>query len=202
MISLGLIDMEITKNQVRDILYSYGIGSILTSEDQRILEQVLQKHHHAAKKIGTGVDYFSVNDGFYGTRCFYVHRTDGTRIDFSFLSCFTKPKNDFAKAARKSVEPFIMNFRYSLPEKFNCPILGIPIMRKNCHVDHIAPLTFKNIIAQFLDIYKPQNIQYDYSGIGVSFIDKQLEKEFIQFHAIVSNLRGISKKANLSLPKT
>lgn len=194
--------MEITKEKVREILYSYGIGAILDKKDEKIITALLQTHPNVGEKIGSGIEYIFVHDGSYGTQCFWIMRTDGTRIDFSFLSCFKKKQpDDFPKAARKAVEPSVKRFRETLPHEFTCPILGIPLTPTTCHIDHVAPLTFKEILRLFRKEYPFTDIEYDHEGIGVSFSDKDIEKEFIRFHDSIAVLRGISKKANLSLPK-
>lgn len=193
--------MKVTKEEVRAILYAYPLNAILSPDHEKIVLGILQDHPNAIEKVDVGVQCIFVKDGSYGTRCFWLHRIDGTYVDFSFLACFDKPRDDFPKAARRAVEPSIKEFRDTLPETFNCPILGIPLTPTTCHIDHVAPLTFKQIIKLFRGHRTEDIIEYDHSGIGVCFSDKDLEKEFIKFHDVIAVLRGISKKANLSLPK-
>lgn len=60
--------------------------------DQRLLGELLALHPRAAEKVGPGVEHFYVAGAAYGSRCFYVKRTDGTRTDFSYLKCLAAPK--------------------------------------------------------------------------------------------------------------
>ena len=71
----------------RVILYRHEIGQRIPDPDAAELEWLLERHSEAADKIGSGVDYFSVRDAIYGTRCFEVARVDGTATDFSFKNC-------------------------------------------------------------------------------------------------------------------
>jgi hypothetical protein len=71
----------------RAILYRYAIGERIPEPDATELEWLLERHSEATEKIGAGVDYFSVRAALYGTRCFEVVRTDGSKTDFSFRNC-------------------------------------------------------------------------------------------------------------------
>lgn len=48
---------------------------------------LVSRHPRAAEKIGAGIDHFTIGIADYGTLCFYLHRVDGTRTDFSYLKC-------------------------------------------------------------------------------------------------------------------
>lgn len=192
------MDMEYKADDIRAILHSYELGARVSQEHFNILYALLQNHPNVKEKIGTGVHYFSVGNGDYGTRCFYIHRNDNTFIDFSFNACFGRKVDDFSKAARRAVEPSIKKFRITLPESFPCPIDGSALTRWSAHIDHAPPNTFRQIVKQFK---KPKDIQYAHDGIGVSFIDEKLAESFVAFHDSIATLRGISKEANQKLPK-
>lgn len=193
-----------SKEDIRTMLYVYEIGTTVSASDTATLSELLLSHPRAEEKIGSGVVGFTVEEGGYGTRCFFVHRTDCTRVDFSYLSCFRKKQPDlFSKAARKSIEPSVALFRDTLPASFECPILHIPIMRRTAHIDHAPPNTFRRIVQLFIEEFgvRIENVRYDRTGIGVIFLDTDLADWFRDFHDEHAVLRGISKKANLSLPR-
>jgi hypothetical protein len=48
---------------------------------------LVARHPRAAEKVGTGIHHFTVEPAMGGTRCFYVTRADGTKVDFSTLKC-------------------------------------------------------------------------------------------------------------------
>ncbi len=66
-----------------DMLHRYDLGDRVSAEDSVILRAALENHQNATDKIGCGVSYFSVRSADFGTRCFWVNRTDGTTEKFS-----------------------------------------------------------------------------------------------------------------------
>lgn len=195
--------MKKLKDYLREILHTYELGTFVSEGDSKILKVVVSRHPRAIEKMGTGIVGFTVEDGTYGNRCFYVHRSDGTKTDFSFLKCFGKKNDDFSSACRRAVEPSTIQFRTTLPDAFDCPILDIPITSTTCHIDHAPPNTFRQIVKAFVleNSIDTSSVEYDRSGIGVSFKDQEMRDSFIKFHDDRAQLRGISKEANLSLPK-
>ncbi|MEM6411760.1 MAG: DCL family protein [Pseudomonadota bacterium] len=73
---------------LREMLYKYDLGDMVTDEDAKILTHLVQMHPEAAEKIGAGIKSFSVRTAEYGTRCFWVNRVDGTTEKFSFRACY------------------------------------------------------------------------------------------------------------------
>jgi hypothetical protein len=71
----------------RRMLNRYGVGERVAEDDGVQLGWLLARHPDAEEKIGTGVDYFSVRNAEFGTRCFEVVRSDGSKTDFSFRWC-------------------------------------------------------------------------------------------------------------------
>ncbi|MBX3445657.1 MAG: DCL family protein [Parvibaculaceae bacterium] len=69
------------------MLYKYDLGDKVSADDAAILMGALVLHPEATEKIGCGISHFSVRSGGFGTRCFWVNRTDGTTEDFSFRTC-------------------------------------------------------------------------------------------------------------------
>ena len=73
----------------RTMLNRYSIGDIVPPGDGIDLSALLKRHNEKDEKIGVGIDHFEVGpapDGF-GGKCFWIVRTDGSRIDFSFKHC-------------------------------------------------------------------------------------------------------------------
>ena len=193
----------ITEQQTREILYKYAFGRVLDSSDTEALKEVINNHPRAKEKIGSGISHLTVEDAGRNTRCFYIHHTDGTCIDFSFIKCFKKSPKDFPASARRAVEGQIYEFRDTLPTTFLCPINGMALTPATAHIDHVPPMTFKQIIALFIKEHQIdiKNVSYDRSGIGVRFNDSVLAFLFAEFHRKHAVLRAISKEANLSLPR-
>ncbi|CAN6239319.1 unnamed protein product [Urochloa humidicola] len=77
---------------VRMILHSgkYESGERLSPEHEKaILERLLPYHPQYDKKIGCGIDYITVglHPEFENSRCLFIVRKDGERVDFSFWKC-------------------------------------------------------------------------------------------------------------------
>lgn len=69
----------------RSLLNGHAIGArVSAAGDHRFLADLLQLHPHASEKIGAGIAFFSVTSQDRKTRCFIVHRVDGSSTDFSF----------------------------------------------------------------------------------------------------------------------
>ncbi len=69
------------------ILYRYKNGEMVSVKDAPIIRYLLEHHPDKAQKIGKGIHHFFVARNMGGTRCFYVHRKDGSNIDFSYKKC-------------------------------------------------------------------------------------------------------------------
>jgi hypothetical protein len=70
------------------MLYKYDLGDKVSADDAEHLACLVAMHPQANEKIGTGIESFSVRTADYGTRCFWVNRTDGTTERFSFKACY------------------------------------------------------------------------------------------------------------------
>ncbi|MBK9002850.1 MAG: DCL family protein [Sphingomonadales bacterium] len=69
------------------ILQKYDVGDKVSADDSKTLLDALAHHPEAESKIGCGVVSFSVRSADFGTKCFWVNRTDGTTEKFSHKAC-------------------------------------------------------------------------------------------------------------------
>lgn len=79
-----------------DMLNRYGIGEQVSAEDAADLSALLDRHDELEEKVGTGVTGFEISTPptdvpQFSKRCFWVIRSDGSKIDFSIGHCL-KPK--------------------------------------------------------------------------------------------------------------
>ena len=51
------------------------------------LRDLLLRHPRATEKIKFGIKHFTIDDDHSGYVCFQLHRSDGSRSDFSFHKC-------------------------------------------------------------------------------------------------------------------
>jgi hypothetical protein len=68
---------------LNSILQKYDVGDKVSADDSKVLTDALAHHPEAEDKIGCGVLSFSVRGADFGTKCFFVNRTDGTSARFS-----------------------------------------------------------------------------------------------------------------------
>lgn len=68
------------------MLNRYDVGDRVSAVDAVFLEAALARNPEAEEKIGPGIKDFSVRTADYGTKCFWVNRTDGTTVKFSHKS--------------------------------------------------------------------------------------------------------------------
>ncbi|MGR7995086.1 DCL family protein [Xanthobacter sp. ZOL 2024] len=69
------------------MLNRYDIGDRVSAADAVILRAALVLHPEAKEKIGSGIRDFSVRSADFGTKCFWINRTDGTTEKFSHKAC-------------------------------------------------------------------------------------------------------------------
>lgn len=69
------------------MLNKYDVGDRVSVSDAAILSAALVLHPEAADKIGSGIRDFSVRSADFGSKCFWVNRTDGTTEKFSHKAC-------------------------------------------------------------------------------------------------------------------
>lgn len=80
----------------RAMLNRYSIGDRVSAIDALDLAALLNRHEEKDEKVGSGIAYFEVNKPPadtppFSTRCFWLIRKDGSRIDVSYVHCL-KPK--------------------------------------------------------------------------------------------------------------
>lgn len=83
-------------NFFREMLNKYPMGARVSDADAADLTALLKLHTERKEKIGVGIDHFEVNKPPadappFSKRCFWLIRTDGSRIDVSYTHCL-KPK--------------------------------------------------------------------------------------------------------------
>jgi Protein of unknown function (DUF3223) len=71
----------------KGMLNRYDVGDKVSTADEDLLRAALALHPKTAEKIGCGVTHFSVRSADFGSKCFWVNRTDGTTEKFSYITC-------------------------------------------------------------------------------------------------------------------
>lgn len=78
------------------MLNRYSVGACVSETDAKDLTALLKRHDERDEKVGAGIDHFEVSaapDGHPG-KCFWIVRTDGSKIDISFRHCLEARAGD------------------------------------------------------------------------------------------------------------
>jgi len=85
-------DMKFAKkgdalDHLKSILNSYSPEERVSPLDEIFLLEALKKHPEVSEKFGVGIAHLFVRRADYGTKCFWIKRTDGSEERFSYISC-------------------------------------------------------------------------------------------------------------------
>jgi hypothetical protein len=205
---------DAAKEHFRNILYRHVIGSRIPDPDATALSWLLERHPEFDQKIGVGIEYFSVRDAIYGTRCFEIVRTDGSKTDFSFGSCVhgkpPPPLTEALAALRAEVTGDILKKKreWFLEHGDNegrvaCAITGARVTIDEAHADHAPPRPFGTLAISFLTargirpgpslVTPPGDNQYQ-----PLLADRNLARAWSDYHHELAVIRIVAKSANLT----
>jgi hypothetical protein len=198
------------------MLARYRNGESVNEADSEFLRGLLERHPEAFQKIGCGVRRFFRDRAPEGmTDCFWLEREDGRSTDFSYKSCVgAKCKSlyqEFAEACRQAVQPRLNAAKKEHFERYGdaegrvrCEVTGEMVASYESHLDHKKPMTFQVIVATFIAANRIV-VRADLLSVSrdaqsaTTFVDKDLEQKFRDFHTSVAILRIVTAKTNLSL---
>jgi hypothetical protein len=198
---------------IKGMLAGYPVGSIVRPNDEAVLLDLLQHHPHAHEKIGVGIKRLRIQEppGYPGQRCFWIERTDGSRIDFSYRQCLqpASPWIDLTSAMRLAIAPQIVERKtrvFGSREVVQCPITDVRCTWEQMHVDHRPPLTFAKLMQDFLlsEGLGPDQIDLEEApdGIGSVLANADWSQEWQAYHAMFADLWVISIAAHVELTRT
>ena len=190
---------------VQKVLHGCNCGSKLVGKDFVFIMDLLRNHPRPDKKIGCGIEAIFVEQTKYGKRGFYALRKDGTRTDFSYIQCIT-PSSHIKKlraACRTAIWAFIVEFKdykFSGKNFIRCPISNEIAFKKDCVVHHKI-FSFEEIFCSWI---KERGIVIEIIKLGgfedncesVYFLDKVVEKSFVDFHNERAVLQVLSKNGH------
>jgi hypothetical protein len=191
----------------KQIRYGHPHGYRLTGEEKSFVLYFLQLHPRAPVKIGTGVRDALVNCLPNGDRNFILIRNDGSTTNFSINKCL-RPINkikEVKEAARFAVKPQTKAFK-DTHFTGKCEKTYVTISSKEAHVDHVPPLTFDVLLADFLNSINVSIEDIEVVNVGDMqegklFVDKTIGERWAKYHHEHAQLRIISVKENLGAKK-
>mgnify|MGYP001794339373 CR=1 FL=1 len=200
------------KSYFTEILNKYPLATAIHGKEFDDVMALLLCHPRANEKIGSGVKFIKVDQGFNSSnRCFHVVRVNDSTEDFSIGKCIDGDHSPFYKfciACRKSVETELRakKLKYFEEEgdkesKVVCPITKEKITFEESHIDHREPFTFSAIVHFFIkangiDLNSVEYVtEYKY---GNEFKNHEIAEKFRGWHRENATLRIVKGKANLA----
>lgn len=196
-------------NAIREILNNTPLGDMILGEPYDFIYHLLLQHPRAQAKIGRGVASISVEMSDRGNRCFWIHRLDGSKVDFSYqlaLSGSRSHRSEILHAMRHEVAPQVIEFRnrYFSTHANNssrapCQLTGTYILMNESHVDHI--IRFIDLADSFVNPLGGYSvIEYVRADVGSDsrLKDHNIAQQWQLWHKQHAQLRVISARANLT----
>lgn len=192
--------------EARRRINQYEAGSIVSPDDEHFFASLFTLHSEYEEKKGAGIDHIKVERDFHKNRCLYIHRTDGTSIDCSWVH-YIQPasqKSVVSMAFRRAVKEIVTTFKEEQLSKVSiCPILGMPLTYENSHASYNPP-RFEILLNNFLNqeglsfdsiqLINPEAADLDQRGILASL---ELTNIWRGYHQENANLQLLSAEANL-----
>lgn len=195
---------------VRQIVARHADEQPLAGDDLVFVLTLLEQHPNAEVKVGCSVASVVVrrNPVYNNNRGFYLVRTDGTGTDFSWRECLraTPAHKKVTHALRVLVEPQTLKFKQEFFDsgQTRCELTGETIAFVGAHVDHVPPLTFAQLVADFCAEYgfELASIPLRNELADNKYVD-EIDDDFIatlwqEYHRRHAVLRVVSRTANLS----
>jgi hypothetical protein len=183
-------------------------GAALDVEGEAFLRSLLERHPEHELKVGCGVARIFIGGNSFGKKCFWLERIDGTRTDFSFVSCISPPshQSEVRSAMRRHIDDQIIAFRdrsFAGRLEVACAITGAPVRNEDAHIDHRPPNTYHALVARFLETERLdiQSLAVEPTRDGVTawgLADRSVAARWQVFHAESCDLQVVAKHANLS----
>lgn len=204
---------EALRDRIRGIVAAYSDEQELSVTDLTFTLAVLDRHPQAETKVGCGVASMTVrtNPVYRSNRGFYLIRVDGTGTDWSWTECLnpTPHPRKVIRAMRVLVEPQTLAFKHAFFAKGPqvCELTGALITFVGSHVDHIPPLTFEKLVADFLEEYRldigaiPLRDELADNNYVDAIDDDFIAVRWIEYHRSHAALRVVSRLGNLSNSK-
>lgn len=194
------------KDEIRRRIGQYEAADILIVADQVFFEELFKLHDEYSEKVGVGIKHIQIERDFHRNRCLYIHRTDGSEIDISWVHCVqpASTKTVVSAAFRREVKELVMAFKSNqLSKGRRCPILNTPLDYENSHVAY-TEYSFESLLDDFLnqadvtfesiELINPNPDDSDQRGI---LKDPALKAQWDRFHESKARLTLMSAEANL-----
>lgn len=204
------------KEYVQNILHSYSDGQELSNAHYSFMLELLSYHPDNYIKVGVGIKSMFVkqNPLYRNTRCFWLIRLDNSITDFSYLECLkgTGQEKKFINCCRVAIEPYTKDFKKNFfnnleGSAYFCPYTNEQLYFIGSHVHHKQPNTFEQLVKDFINENNVDISQVKINSGAMdnkfqdTFIEKEFEQLWIDYHNNHAELQIVSKTANLTILK-
>ncbi|PHX07627.1 DUF3223 domain-containing protein [Vibrio splendidus] len=194
------------KECIRKRISNYDFGDKLNDNDELFFSELFTLHDEHREKVGSGISFISVERDFHNNKSLYINRTDGSKIDISWVHCVqpASVKTVVSVAFRRAVKETITQFKSNcINENLRCPKLGFTLDYSDSHVVYVQP-TFDQLLFEFLqlvgrniesiELVNPRPDDRDQRGIIKSL---SLTSAWVDYHLKHAHLELWSSEANL-----
>ena len=191
------------KERIRAIVTAHPNHTPLPADVGAFLNALLERHPCPVQKRGVGIAHWLIVPTSYNNRCLWITRTDGSQTDISWQKCVdseVSPFKDLCAAARIAVAEQVKAFKVKAFAKGSlvCPFSGEALTLENSHVDHFEPTFVKMVEIFFGDRMPALTATRDGATEANRIAETKLEARWQEYHALVAQLRIVSKQTNLS----
>jgi len=152
--------------------------------------------------------YVDLHPVYKKTKCFFADLGDEQWL-FSYrlmINGDLSEEKKFYIACRNAVKTELHKFKEKVfaNKPVKCAISNVEVDWDTCQIDHKPPLTFSVIVRSFIESRKIDDFMNHISYVGNiwTFIDNNMEMQFVDFHKRMAVLRTLSTKHNIKIAST
>ena len=169
---------------------------------------LLSNHPDFSEKCGNGVKRMLVEEDGYKNFCIKFERFDDTKIDISWHKALGMKKDSLEYNVNKALRTAIKNQKDDFKSNFfenntnsKCRITEELLTRNNCHVNHVYPYTFQNLVKDWLisNNLEIADVKIKDCGQFYEMDDSEQLKSWQSYHLKNAVLEVLSKTGNLRL---
>jgi hypothetical protein len=165
-----------------------GERDIVSGSDFDFLLFMIKRHKDASLKIGCGVSCFKVMKTYWKSTGFYIQRTDGSLIDFSYHQCVSPKEHTHIQKLR-------MACRFQLKDSIH-----YDMKTKGIH-NHHAGEPFESIFASWTKTINPDQIAIEEAPEYYCMANREDMKSWIRWHDARAVIIPMSEEEHRKLHK-
>lgn len=198
------------EEEVKRILHGTQFRQPLTGPEYDLISSLVTCHPESETKIGSGILSIEVRQIEFGHPGFWITRTDGSSLDFSYrkaLDGAPSHRQQVHAALRWAVRYQIDAFRVETFTLYSddygqvtCPLTDEPITTSNAHVDHIIPfrVLVEHFVSTIIGGYNKVIVKPSEEHAGPELVNVDQRNKWRLYHSHLAQLRIVYPSANLA----